>query len=225
LWSELKFITDQIVKPIIDNTRARPLSSDAYALKEPNFAKNIINISEKGLPPEVALSLYFKAEADNIVNNTLERLVTEEVGLSRINITDSLSADEFARIDNVFIDNEIGFLSEIEQNIIKERLKKLLRYGRDSLKDPLTAVEIDDMLIKEVTKTDGTKVKITSSFIPSDEILKDPDILRDLNIVTEIANDAARSIARVNGLDSPVSMSFVEDTINNISQILMYLQG
>jgi hypothetical protein len=218
LWSELKFITDQIVKPIIDNTRARPLSSDAYALKEPNFAKNIINISEKGLPPEVALSLYFKAEADNIVNNTLERLVTEEVGLSRINITDSLSADEFARIDNVFKNNEIGILSEIEQNIIKERLKKLLRYGRDSLKDPLTADEIDDMLIKEITKTDGKKVKITSSFIPSDEILKNPDILRDLNIVTEIANDAARSIARVNGLDSPVSMSFVEDTINNISQ-------
>ena len=218
LWSELKFITDQIVKPIIDNTRARPLSSDAYALKEPNFAKDIINISEKGLPPEVALSLYYKAEADNIVNNTLERLVTEEVGLSRINITDSLSADEFARIDNVFIDNEIGILSEIEQNIIKERLKKLLRYGRDSLKDPLTAVEIDDMLIKEVTKPDGTKFKISSSSLPGDEILKDPDILRDLNIVTEIANDAARSIARVNGLDSPVSMSFVEDTINNISQ-------
>ena len=218
LWSELKFITDDIVKPIIDNTRARPLSSDAYGLKEPNFAKDIINISEKGLPPEVALSLYFKAEADNIVNNTLERLVTEEVGLSRINITDSLSADEFARIDNVFIDNEIGFLSEIEQNIIKERLKKLLRYGRDSLKDPLTAVEIDDMLIKEVTKPDGTKFKISSSSLPGDEILKDPNILRDLNIVTEIANDAARSIARVNGLDSPVSMSFVEDTINNISQ-------
>jgi hypothetical protein len=218
LWPQLKFITDDIVKPIIDNTKARPLSSDAYGLKEPNFAKDIINISEKGLPPEVALSLYFKAEADNIVNNTLERLVTEEVGLSRINITDSLSTDEFARIDNVFKNNEIGILSEIEQNIIKERLKKLLRYGRDSLKDPLTADEIDDMLIKEITRQDGKKVKITSSFIPSDEILKDPDILRDLNIVTEIANDAARSIARVNGLDSPVSMSFVEDTINNISQ-------
>lgn len=206
LWEELKFIIDDFIKPVVDNVKANTASADALYLKEPNLVKDIINVSENGLPPEVALSLYYKAEADKIIDNILNRLTTEEIGLSRYNISDAISNDEYYRIQQNLLDARLSVnpdIGNLQANIIQERLKKLLQSGRASLAAPLTAEEIEALL--KISAADAQKILTT------------PALLRDVNVLTEVANDIASSVARRNQLDGPASISLVEDTIKNIS--------
>ena len=204
LWSELKLIIDDFVKPSVDATKANANAAEAIYFKEPNLAKDIINASEKGLPQEVALSLYYKAQADKIVDNILNRLTTEEIGLSRYNISDALSNEEYFRIQNNLINAGLSVkLTDLQANIIQERLKKLLKSGRPSLTAPLTASEIQDLL--KVSAADAAR------------ILSTPALLRDVNVLTEVGNDIASSVARRNQLEGAASISLVEDTIKNIS--------
>ena len=206
LWSQLKFIVDDVVKPVVDSVKANSSSTDAVLLKEPNLAKDIINSSEKGLPQEVALSLYYKAQADKIVDNILNRLTTEEIGLSRYDISDALSNEEYFRIQNNLINAGLSVkpdLTDLQANIIQERLKKLLKSGRPSLTAPLTASEIQDLL--KVSAADAARILAT------------PALLRDVNVLTEVGNDIASSVARRNQLEGAASISLVEDTIKNIS--------
>jgi hypothetical protein len=90
----------------------------------------------------------------------------------------------------------------LQANIIQERLKKLLKSGRASLTDPLTASEIQDLL--KVSAADAQKISTN------------PALLRDTTILTEVGNDIASSIARRNQLEGAASISLVEDTIKNI---------
>ena len=206
LWPQLRFIVDDVVKPVVDNVKANTASADALYLKEPNLAKDIINVSEKQLPPEVALSLYYKAEADKVIDNILNRLTTEEIGLSRYNISDAIPDGEYLRIQQNLLDARLSVnpnIGNLQANIIQERLKKLLQSGRASLTAPLTAEEIEALL--KISAADAQKILTT------------PALLADVNILTEVANDIASSVARRNQLDGPASISLVEDTIKNIS--------
>ena len=200
LWEELKFIIDDFIKPSVDATKANANAAEAAFLKEPNFAEDIINIADKGLPPEVSLSLYYKSEADKIVDNILEDLTTKNVGTSTIKLDEAFTTEESARLEKTLSDNNIApTLGEIAPNIIKERLKKLLKDGRASLREPLTATDIDILFAGK-----------------ANSLTADPNFIRDANIIVEAADDIASTIARRNELKGLASADQVETTIKNL---------
>ena len=200
LWEELKFIIDDFIKPNVEAVKADPNAPAAAYLKEPNFAEDIINIADKSMPPEVSLSLYYKSEADKIVDNILEDLTTKNVGTSTIKLGDAFTTEEFDRLERILSDNNIvSSLGEIAPNIIKERLKKLLKDGRASLREPLTADDIDILFAGK-----------------ANSLAADPNFIRDANIIVEAADDIASTIARRNELKGLASADQVETTIKNL---------
>ena len=190
---------DEIVDIGSDASKTKSARASKLSRKITGKIKLPLGATEKAIPQEVSVAMFYKAEADRIERKMLQDLTNKEIGKGNISLRESLDEEYYNFANSVL--NKYGVkLENFESSFITNRIKTILS-NPNYKNEALTRSDLDEII--------GTTGRQAYS--------KDSKLRQVVDNLSEMAEDVALSIIRQNDLKPQVSLDNIEKEIKAIT--------